>query len=371
MKKALLLLLFILLMAAVAAADLSFKEICRIKIWNERNGTVEVSPDEGKSWETLGSVLYPTQKTNPEGFKAAGYVANGKVAATAVNAIHIKTSGEAGGRGWIFSILPKELAKPAYKYKSYLSPDSSIYTDLSAGEGIFGGGFAPFVGNMVLVSRRGQPVIPIPKGYVPAPGDRIYIIVDQVAKLPKEIVFENRLGGDVTIKYFGEDARVIGRVLRPVGGIGRFEGTRYASAGRIRANHAGVIDVSTSTTGKVGGFQIIPSNHASSVEAAWNLSQWMIIGPARAADPSLEGKEPFFRYFIRPAFSPADIEEEDWERRLLDRCLVEVKLKGSDKWRPMPVKELDDYYRTGSLPDWAGSALESVAQVRILFPVIE
>jgi hypothetical protein len=371
MRKALLLLFVVVLLAVAALADLDFKEICRIKIWNEPGGTVEVSRDEGKSWETLGSVLYPTQRTNPEGFKATTYVANGKVAATAVNAIHIKTSGEADGRGWTFSILPKELAKPPYKYKSYLSPDSSIYTDLSAGEGIFGGGFAPFVGNMVLVSQKGQPVIPLPKGYIPAIGDRIYIIVDQVVKLPKEIVFENRLGGMVTIRYFGEDARVIGQVLRPFGGIGRFEGTRYASVGRIRANHAGVIDVSTSTLGKVGGFQIIPSTHASSVEGAWHLSQWMIIGPARPDDPALEGKEPFFRYFIRPSFSPDDLEEEDWERRLLERCLVEVKLKGSDKWRPMPAKEIDDYYRTGSLPGWAGSALENVEKVRILFPVAE
>jgi len=31
--------------------------------------------------------------------------------------------------------------------------------------------------------------------------------------------------------------------MRPVCGIGRFEGTRYAAAGRLRANHAGVIDI--------------------------------------------------------------------------------------------------------------------------------
>jgi hypothetical protein len=368
----------IILAAGIAFADPSpidyennpkFDEIIRIKIWNLPGGTVEVSSDEGKSWEPAGKVIYPTVKVNPESYFASRWVPDGKVAATSVNALHIKTSTEADGAGVIFSILPREFLKKPKAYRSYLSPDSSIYTDIPAGESIFGGGYAPFVGNVVMLSRPAYPVIPIPRGYVPAIGDKIYILVDRPVDYPKEMVFENRFGGKVSITYFNGVEKVIGEVLKPVAGVGRFEGTKYASAGRIRANHAGVIDVSTSRLGEVGGFQIVPSEHGTGMEYVKATTQWMVIGPTNINDPAYEGKAPFFKYFLRPAYASSDLEGEDWDKKLMGRFLVEVKIKGSNKWQPMPVYEFDEYYLTGEIPTWANTALSNVTHLRILFPI--
>jgi len=346
-----------------------FEEIYRIKIWNLPGGTVEVSLDKGKTWKPLGKVVYPTQKLG-QGFAASRWAEEGKVAATSVNAIHIKTSTEADGSGVIFSILPKEFLKPPRVYKSYLSSDSSLYTDIPAGEGIFGGGYAPYVGDPAFVARGSYPLYPLGKWFVPAVGDKLYIMVHRPVDYPKEIVFENRFGGAITIKYFGGKEEVIGEVLRPVSGVGRFEGTKFASVGRIRANHAGVIDISTSRLGKTGGFQIVPSVHGMGMEYVKIAPQWMVIGPSSPEGSSLEGKPPFFKYFIKPAYGTDDLESEQWDKKLLDRLLVEVKLKGSDQWQSMPVSEFDEYYLTGDLPPWATTALSHITHLRILFPVL-
>jgi len=347
-----------------------FEEIYRIKIWNLPGGTIEVSSDEGKTYSPVGKVVYPTEKTNPESYAASRWVPDGVVAATAVNAIHIKTAtGTEDGSGVIFSLLPQEFLQKPKRYKSYLSPDSSIYTDISAGEGIFGGSYAPFVGNVVMVAKPAQPAVSIPKGYVPKVGDKIYILVDRPVDYPKEITFENKFGGKIAITYFNGIKRVIGQVLRPVVGVGRFDGTKYASAGRIRADHAGVIDVSTSRLGSIGGFQIVPAQHGSEMKSVRELTQWMVIGPLEDGDQALEGKAPFFKYFIKPAYGANDLEGEDWSEKLLNRFLVEVKLKGSDRWQPMPVWEFDDYYLTGDVPGWANSALSNITGLRILFPI--
>jgi len=344
-----------------------FEEIYRIKIWNLPGGTVEVSLDKGKTWKPLGKVVYPTQKLG-QGFAASRWAEEGKVAATSVNAIHIKTSTEADGSGVIFSILPKEFLKPPRVYKSYLSPDSSLYTDIPAGEGIFGGGYAPYVGNEVFIARGEYPLYPLGKWYIPAIGDKIYIMVSRPVDYPKEIVFENRLGGKVTIHYFGGREEVIGIVLQPVAGIGRFDGSKYASVGRIRANHAGVIDVSTSRLGRIGGFQIVPSRHGSDLGYVKTAAQYLVVAPTSTAESFLEGQAPLFKYFIKPSYGNKDLEIENWEEKLLDRFLVEVKMEGSNTWQLVPVWEFDEYYLSGSLPSWANSALLKISHLRFLFP---
>jgi len=53
--------------------------------------------------------------------------------------------------------------------------------------------------------------------------------------------------------HAGGGREFLGLVLKPVFGVGRLEGTKWA--GRIRANHPGVICVSTSREGKVGDFK--------------------------------------------------------------------------------------------------------------------
>jgi hypothetical protein len=346
------------------------EEAYRIKIWNLPGGTIEVSADRGKSWERTGTVVLPTVKTETGSYKAARWVEDGRVAATAVNAIHIKTAtNTVEGSGIIFSILPKEFLKKPGNYKSYLSPDSSIYTDIPAGTSLFGGGYAPLVGNRLLLSRGTSEVVDLPVNYFPKRGDRIYILVEVPIDYPREIVFENRFGGKIITSYFGGGEKQIGEVLRPVVGIGRFEGTKYASVGRIRADHAGVIDISTSPLGKIGGFQIVPAQHGAEMKFPAESTQWMVIGAWDDANLNLEGKAPFFKYFIKPAYGKEDVEDEKWQEKLLDRFLVEVKIKGKDSWQPMPVWEFDEYYLTGEIPAWANDALSNITHIRILFPV--
>ncbi|MFA5112946.1 MAG: hypothetical protein WC529_01475 [Candidatus Margulisiibacteriota bacterium] len=369
--------LFLLAVVGTAAAlspldhenNPEFAEQYRIKIWNSAGGTIEVSPDKGKSWRQVGRVIYPSARTNSDAYAAAAWVPDGKVAATAVNAIHLKVSAEADGRGVIFSLLPRELPVKPPGYRSYFNPTSSIYTDIPAGTAIFGGAYAPYVGNIILLSRPGYAIVAWPTGYPPQVDDKIYILVDKPVDYPKEIVLENKKDGAVTITYFNGSARTIGRVVRPVAGVGRFEGTKYASVGRIRANHAGVIDVSTSRLGAIGGFQIVPAQHGANLKYPLASSQWLVLGPADASGEAYEGRAPFFKYFIRPAYGPEDLSAEAWEEKLLDRFLVEVKLKGSDKWQPLTEWEFDDYFLTGPVPNWANNALREITAIRILFPL--
>lgn len=343
------------------------REICRISVVNEARGEVSVSEDAGATWQRIGSVLRPAEQVNREAYTAAKWAKTGTVAATAVNAIHIKTDqNQAEDRGVVFSILPKEFYEPPPDYQSFLSPSSSIITDIRAGEQIFGGRYSPIVGNRVLL-QSADTLAAIPVGFVPKVGDRLIIIVEQPAAYPCQIVFENRFGGLITMIYCDGSSEIIGQVLKPVLGVGRFTGTQFAGIGRIRANHTGVIDVSLSPLGSVGGFQIIPAAHAMSPEmgSARTLTQWMVVGPPCVTDPSWEGLAPLFFGYLRPVYDARDLYAEDWESRLLARFLVEVRRKGSD-WGPAPAFELDPQK---PLPDEAFTALEDIEAFRILFPV--
>ena len=354
---------------AIALETPVFKEAYRIRIENNYGGEIAVSKDEGGVWEQVGSVLRPVEKVNEIGYAAARWIASGRVAASAVNAIHLKTGASDEART-IFSILPREFFVPPKKYRSYLDPQSSISTDIPAGKSIFGGGFAPFVGNIIMVSQPAGPVIPLPRDFIPQLGDVYYILVDQPAETPKEIVFENWANGDISISYFSEEDQIIGKVVQPVSGIGRFEGSRYVDPGRIRANHAGPIDVSVSPQGSIGGFQIVPAYHGSEMGYVAQMTQWMVVGPPDLDSPSLEGTAPLFKYFLQPSYVPHNLVDDDWEEELLSRFLVEVRFSGEAEWKPVPVFGINEFYVRRGLPSWAGSALKNVSYVRILFPVL-
>jgi hypothetical protein len=348
-----------------------FVEMSRIRIFNVAGGTIEVSGNKGSTWEKIGSVLYPSDRVSNTGYTASRWIPEGNIAAVAVNAIHIKTDYNfADDRGVIFSLLPKDQLQVPEYYNSYISPDSSIYTDIKAGSLIFGGGHTPYVGNEVSTSDAKGKLTPVELGFEPKLGDVFVIIVNRPRKYPKEIVFENRFGGLITLKYTGGDKKVIGTVLRPVVGIGRFLGTKYAGIGRIRANHPGVLDVSTAPYGEVGGFQIIPAAHGMSDEmlTARMKTQWMVVGPVTATDPSPEGVAPLFKYFVNPRYLHADILDPDWEDKALGRFLVEVKVKDDDAWRAMLNISLDPDLRK-ALPYWANKAFKNVTHIRVLFPI--
>jgi len=297
------------------------------------------------------------------------------VAATAVNAIHINVGYNAqDDRGVVFSLLPREMLAAPGSYSSFLSPDSSIYTDVPAGTSIFGGGDAPFVGNAVCLERGGEAdadggvLCPLSDGYMPSRGDVLVILVTRPGPYPTQAVFENREGGAVWLLHGDGRREQLGWVIRPVRGIGRFLGGLYAGIGRIRANHAGVVDVSTSPLGRLGGFQIIPVGHALSPEMgnAWRLTQWMVLGPLRDDSALWDGLMPLFRQYLRPDYLPRDLCGEDWRERLLARFLVEVDLGAG--WQPLPALSLSADPSV-PLPDWANHALDEVRRIRILFPL--
>ncbi len=360
-----------------------------IVIENVKDGRILIW--QGEEAIQVGKVIIPVGAVNNDGFTASKWSKDGTVCATAVNAIHVKVrNNPETGRGVIFSILPREFLNidPA-EYKSYLNKNTSLFTDIPAGTGIFGGGFAPVVGSQIRVaellpenmrsnilsdvltqSKSGMEQLfggkseVMPEEYIPAEGDALIIMVSHPTT-PVYIEFENKFGGLIKIKYLGREPEALGQVLKPVAGVGRFMGTTYARVGRIRANHPGVIDISTSPLGQIGGFQIIPREHAMSPEMtlARTLTQWMVVGPLNALEPSWEGQPPLFSDYLFPSFIPLlsnSPEHKDISalNRLLSRFYVLAKMRGKDEWGPLPtVIGRDD------------TALVDLEAIRIYFPM--
>lgn len=359
-------------------------EAFRIRVTNAIGGAIEVSRDQGASWTRVGAVLAPANAVNPKGFTASRWAHDSAVCATAVNAIHVRVCAHPEtGRGVIFSLIP---AGPAIGAASGHS-STSVATDIPGGDAIFGGGLSPTVNSPVRIERDGtlQPMAP---DYTPTAGDVLVIMVPTAARPVAQLIFENRFGGLISLRYADGACKPIGTVLRPVVGIGRFEGTLDAAPGRVRANHAGVIDISTSPIGMVGGFQIVPRGHAGSPEMSYLMTstQWMVVGPLTPLEPSWEGIAPLFAGFLAPNYRPDDLSHGDWMQRLLARCLVQVRI-GDGPWQNMPRIVIDpdapaqpDPNSTirrirGSLnpyvplPGAAYTALTAVSHIRIILPM--
>jgi hypothetical protein len=345
-------------------------ELYRLRIVNRPGGEIAGSRDAGQTWTLLGHAVNAVAHVSQQGYTASKWAPMSAVAATAVNAIHLRTGYNAkDDKGVVFSLLPKELLTVAgEKLQSFLSKESSIYTDIAGGTAIFGGHWAPILGNPLFKDEAGT-LTPLPTGYVPQAGDVFVIRVLQPRDWPRAIIFENRFGGFITLEGWDGRERVIGQVLKPVVGVGRFTGTQYADIGRLRANHNGVIDISVSRYGQIGGFQILPREHAMSPEMvrARSMTQWMVVGPLDARDPSWEGTAPLFRDYLLPSWVDADWESPDWKARVTSRVLIDVRLKDGP-WTSMPRFAFDPDMAK-PFPDWANTALQDVTHVRILLPV--
>ncbi|MHB9134655.1 MAG: hypothetical protein ACYDBB_26585 [Armatimonadota bacterium] len=346
-------------------------EIYRLRIVNDANGDITGSHDQGKTWEPIGHVVAYSQKVTNQGYTASKWARNSAIAATAVNAIHVRTGYNAkDDKGIVFSILPQEMQTEAgKKLASFTSPDG-IYTDIPGGTGIFGGHWAPILGNPMYLEKPAG-LEPMPEGYVPHKGDVFVVCVLEPVDSPMEFVFENRFGGMITMVGWDGARKVIGQVLKPVCGVGRFTGTQYTDIGRLRANHNGVIDISVSPNKTIGGFQIIPREHAMSTEMvrARTFTQWMVIGPLDARDPSWEGTAPLFLDYMRPSWGENDWDEAGSLDKICDRTLIQVRIK-EGSWQPLPSLVFDPDLKK-PLPDWANTALQDVTHVRIILPVPE
>jgi len=362
-------------------------EELRIRIENRPRGAIMVSRDKGASWHRIGQVVQAATTVNRHGYNASRWVPDSTVAATAVNAIHIKvTTDSTSGRGVIFSIVPADKKMGA----ATNLPAATMVTNLSGGRGIFGG-LGPCVSSPVYQVLAKATLAPLAPDYQPAIGDILVIIRRRPAPCPRYIDFENKFGGLITVTYDDGERKVIGQVLRPVVGVGRFEGTVYAAPGRLRANHAAAIDISTSPLGLIGGFQIIPRQHANDPEV-WYIrsnTQWMVVGPLDGREPSWEGIAPLFSSCLYPSYRSDDItgHHQDWFARVMSRCQVLVKTSG-ESWELLPRIAFDPEAAADSprpaegqlwrikastnpyvpLPSVAHTALQDVTHIRIVLP---
>ena len=315
-----------------------------VRLENREGGEISVSEDGGKLWNPLGMVLKPndgqTNEVDDQGFTAADWAPDGAIAATAVNALHIKTH-QGEKHAVLFTIQPREFRRKTSKeILSYFSSPTSIFTDIPAGEGIFGAKYGPPVGNPVFVHRADREE-QIGRGFRPRVGDVLIIPVRNRGPELKELHIMNRVGGWVFASFRDGSAKVVASVARPVGGIGRFGGSQYAGRGEVRANHPGVLCISSSNPGEIGGFQIVPLLHAGNpnLKYVWGaVPAWLIVQPLLSHHPPLEGRPPLFLGGIRPRSG---------------RCLVRCH---GGPWVPLPE-------RTGLVKD----GLAGVTELRLLF----
>jgi len=352
------------LLGMAAAAEAAPAQEFQLIIENARGGRI-LAVEEGKAQE-IGRVLAPCGAISREGFTASSWAPDSSVCATAVNAIHLKIANNPEtGRGCLITLQPREFLDfdPA-NYGSYFSQSSSIFTDIPAGSGIFGGMYAPLVGSPLRFERGDNPPSPLPPDYTPREGDRLLVDIRRETDIDY-IEFDNSFGGYITVKRLGQQPEVIGQVLKPVAGVGRFGGTTYARVGRIRANHPGVLDISTSPMSEIGGFQIIPREHAMSPEMTFarTLTQWMVVGPIDGREPSWEGLPPLFYRHLYPSYLPLLGSQPGTDgvsalNRLLSRFYVLGRKRGSQEWEPLPTV-------TGRVDD----ALVDLGAIRIYFPL--
>jgi hypothetical protein len=68
----------------------------------------------------------------------------------------------------------------------------------------------------------------------------------------------------------------------------------------VRANHPGVICISTCEKREIGGFQIIPLTHTYSVEMQRMRGMYQYLVLRGVNFENLTGRAPFFRGFMRP-----------------------------------------------------------------------
>lgn len=303
MRHLVLLAVILALSTHLSASGNDLTEMYRIRVTNCVDGAVQVSLDRGKSYVTVGRVTRPASKCI-QGFAASGYAADGTVTATAVHAIRIK-SGMNGGVPQVFSIIPREFARPSNAFETgEVAGDSGIYTDIPAGTAIFRN-LSPLVGNPVFL-EKGEILRPLPLGYVPSLSDTLVIVAQAHDRQPSEVVIENREGGSVRAVY-GDHSETIAIVERPVLGIGRFDATEYTGVGCINTNHPGVITISTApvqtrgTREPRGGFQILPSKHAVRIG---HIPQYMVVAPPTTDSLPLEGSPLLFSEYIGLAYDP-------------------------------------------------------------------
>ena len=298
----------------------------------------------------LGKVLALPEKSRWPSYTASSWGKPGTVTASAVNAIHLLVSIEKGG-GRTISLVPHVTVAPA------AGPGASVVIETKAGTGLFGA-WAPPIGTPVSIQSMNGTARSLSNLPIPQEGETLVFDI-RTEHIPYFVEFENRPGGRV-MAWSENGGDLIARVLKPVQGVGRFEGTLFQEKGRIRASHAGVVDVSTSPYGTVGGFQIIPWDHAlksKEMQGVWQMTQWMILVPTDGKS-KLGGTQPLFGGGLIPGNTEG---EELWDfwSTYGRRPLVLCRLNGGE-WKKLPEV-------AGRVDD----GIKEITHLRIYFPVTD
>lgn len=305
---------------------------------------------DGTRFDAGEVIDIPTTSRFPS-YTASAWGTPSTVCASAVNAVHLLVSVK-DDKGRTISLVPKETIAPA------AGVNASFVLLSPAAYGVFGA-WAPPVGSPVFIKKSGTDIrTPLAFDNLPKSGDTLIIsVIDN--KIPYMAEIENRPGGRVTV-WDSNGFSVVGRVIRPVGGTGRFEGTLFTEIGALRANHSGVIDFSTSKKGSVGGFQIIPWDHALSskeMQGAWDMTQWLIIAPADGRS-QMGGTYPLFKNAMVPGALPGEHLWDMWST--YGRNTIMVVRQNGGAWE--------------KLKDASGkndSALKDITHIRIYFPFVK
>ncbi|MDR1472498.1 MAG: hypothetical protein LBS75_08230 [Synergistaceae bacterium] len=273
-----------------------------------------IFPDGGSV--DAGRVRAVPVKSRHPSFTASKYGIGGQVIATAANAHHFQISVE-DGTGRTMSLIPSQTFAPAPGY------GTSFVVEGVGGSGLWGR-YAPFVGSPVyIINRAGMPVLfnnPLLFQYADAVEIRVY----KPERETEYLEIENAAGGRAWY-HDAEGDHQFATVESGVSGTGRFEGTLYQGLGQVRANHPGVICVSTSPKREIGGFQIVPLSHTYSKEMqkTRNMSQYIVLRGVDFED--IAGQPPFFRGSVRPGDTDDADSKTGW---------VTCRIGG--KWQEMP-----------------------------------
>jgi hypothetical protein len=308
----------------------------RIRVQNVVGGAISVSTDQGRTWNIVGRVTAPATDSLM-GYLASGYSQPGTVSATAIHGIRIRVGGLGSAYPKLINILPAEFAQTPELFGGHISGVSGIYTNIPAGTAIFRN-LAPEAGDAVTVNYNGQEDEPLPTDYRPNIGDVFTIVATRPANALREVDIENVKDGAVTVVYQDGTQQNLCYVVKPVTGVGRFDGTSYTGVGAVNTNHGGVITVSTAPISssplfegdgaeRRGGFQIEPAYHNSQTD---EVGAPMILvvghkGQKRSVDQ--EGQPPLFHGYI----------DLDWDESDPDHSwIAQIKSKsGGDTWQPM------------------------------------
>ena len=314
-----------------------------------KTGTSVYAVFENGNTYNLGTVIKIPKTSRYPSYTASAWGTPGTVCASAVNAIHILQSVK-NNQGRTISIVPRETIAPA------AGTNAAFVISTKAGYGPFGL-FSPFVGSEVFVKDITGKIKKLDEKTKFRNTDLVIISVKarHTDNFPYMAEIENKPGGRVTI-WDKNGYRVIARTIKPVLGTGRFAGTKFQTTSRLRANHCGVIDYSTTPSGETGGFQIVPWEHSltsKEMQNLWNLTQWMVIAPV-PPENKLKATFPLFK----GALVPSGTGDEKTENRYFTygrKSLLLVRYKGGAWSKIDNISGRKDY------------ALKNITHLRIYF----